>query len=78
MSLLPNAVNVYTIPKLKPDGSNWVTWKTQTLTLLGAKGLKRHVEGTARQPPKAPVYPPEHTLTEEEEEDLEKASTTHS
>lgn len=48
---LSNQMNVYTIAKLKPDGSNWVTYKSQTLAYLGARGVRHHVDGTVRVPP---------------------------
>ena len=39
-----------TIPKLKPDGSNWTTYSERVMNYLTSKGLKRHVLGTARKP----------------------------
>jgi hypothetical protein len=39
-----------TIPKLKPDGSNWTTYSERVMNYLVSKGLKRHVLGTARRP----------------------------
>ncbi|KAF8494487.1 hypothetical protein JB92DRAFT_1139838 [Gautieria morchelliformis] len=42
----------FVVPKLARDGTNWVTWKSQTLaTLASTRGAKRHLEGTARIPP---------------------------
>ena len=63
----------FAIPKLARDGTNWVTWKSQTLaTLAMTRGARRHLEGTARIPPMLPTYPTSHTLTEKEEEELEE------
>ncbi|KAJ7861093.1 hypothetical protein B0H14DRAFT_2225140, partial [Mycena olivaceomarginata] len=39
------------LPKLKDDGSNWGTYKDLVWNALIAKGLRRHVVGTARAPP---------------------------
>jgi hypothetical protein len=62
----------FAIPKLSQDGSNWVTWKSQTLaTLTLTRGAQRHLDGTARIPPAIPTYPDGHTLTDEEEEKLD-------
>ena len=30
-----NRAKGFVIPKLAWDGSNWVTWKTQTIAMLG-------------------------------------------
>src|SRR6266481_4901695 len=64
----------YVIPKLAWDGSNWISWKTQTLaTLAVSRGVSRHIEGTAREPPPIPTFPSNRSLTVEEDERLEKA-----
>jgi len=64
----------YTIPKLTRDGSNWVTWKSQTLAMLAVgQGVICHIEGTARQPPQIPTFPTNCSLTDDEEDRLEKA-----
>ena len=62
----------FTVPKLACNGSNWVTWKSQTMaTLSSTRGMKRHLDGMARVPPAIPTYPKGHTLTEEEEDELD-------
>ena len=64
----------YSIPKLTWDGSTWVTWKSQTLaTLSVGQGVTHHIEGTARQPPQIPTFPTNCSLTDDEEDCLEKA-----
>src|SRR5271154_4711869 len=45
------------VPKLQDDGSNWVDYKDKVRTALGAKGLLRHVNGTAIQPKPFKVDP---------------------
>ncbi|KAF8155630.1 hypothetical protein B0H34DRAFT_659656, partial [Crassisporium funariophilum] len=45
-----STVKVSTLPKLKEDGSNWITYKERILNTLTSKGLKRHVTGSARKP----------------------------
>ena len=58
----------FMVPKLAKDGSNWITWKNQTLATLAANhGVMRHIEGTARTPPTIPIAPTGCQLTEEEE-----------
>ena len=58
------------IPKLAWDGSNWITWKTQTLAMLGSnKGVMRHLNSTVRVPDPLPT----HTTTESEKEVYDKA-----
>ena len=66
-------VKAYSIPRLTANGSNWITWKQQTLSsLMLNKGLKRHLEGTACVPPPIPTYNPNHHLNEDELEELDK------
>ena len=61
------------IPRLATDGSNWITWKQQTLnSLLSSKGVHRHIQGTIHMPPPIPSYPNGHTLDDDEMEELEK------
>ena len=63
----------YSVPKLAQDGSNWVTWKSQTLaTLAVGQGIICHIEDTARQPPQIPNFPTNHSLTDDEEDHLER------
>jgi hypothetical protein len=45
------SVKIFNLPKLKDNRSNWNTYKEQILNTLTSKGLKRHVTGTAKQPP---------------------------
>ena len=67
----------YSIPKLAHDGSNWMTWKSQTLaTLAASRGVSRHVEGTVRTPPPVPKFDPKHVITEEEDERMQKNRAT--
>jgi len=64
----------YMVPKLARDRSNWITWKSQTLTTLAVGwGVTCHIEGTARDPPQIPTFPYNHPLMEDEEDRLEKA-----
>ena len=39
------------VPKLRDDGSNWADYESRIRKALGAKGVWRHVEGTAACPP---------------------------
>ena len=67
----------YIIPKLGQDGSNWITWKIQTLTMLAVSwGVMQHIEGTDREPLVIPTFlasPVSWLLMQEEEECLERA-----
>ncbi|TDL13404.1 hypothetical protein BD410DRAFT_697629, partial [Rickenella mellea] len=56
MSLTSTSLNLYSVPKLADDGSNWVVYKTRTLAALGARRLTRHLEGRA-------IYPSTLTVT---------------
>src|ERR1700730_6690676 len=40
----------FAIVKLCDNGSNWPNYEMKAKTAMGAKGLIRHVEGTARRP----------------------------
>ena len=62
----------YLILRLAANGSNWVTWKQQTLSsLMSNKGIQRHIEGMACLPPAIPEHPNGHTLLEDEADKLE-------
>jgi hypothetical protein len=45
-----DAIKLLKLPKLKDDGSNWITYRERIMNTLTHKGLKRHVSGTARKP----------------------------
>ena len=45
-----DAIKLLKLPKLKNDGSNWITYRERIMNTLTHKGLKRHVLGTARKP----------------------------
>lgn len=69
-----NGTKSFVIPKLAKDGSNWITWKTQTLaTLRSNRGIMRHLEGTVRVPEPLPMFDAIKTVTESHEEAYEKA-----
>ena len=38
------------VPKLRDDGSNWADYLPRLQNTMGAKGLWRHVKGTATAP----------------------------
>jgi len=64
--------------KLACDGSNWITWKSQTLVMLEAScGVMHHIEGTAQALPVIPISPSNCPLTANEEEQLETAEKCH-
>ena len=66
-------VKAHSIPRLAADGSNWITWKQQTLSsLMSNKGVQKHLKGTACVPPPIPMYNPNHHLDEDELEELGK------
>ena len=68
----------FAIIKLHDDGSNWPDYKLKAKTAMGAKGLIRHVEGTARRllpfniKNGQPVSEPEKLATRAEIQDLER------
>jgi hypothetical protein len=69
-----NGVKGFMVPKLSQDGSNWVTWKTQTLAMLGSnKGVMQHLNGTVRVPDPLPTHDANTVITESEEEAYDKA-----
>lgn len=45
----PNAPNLFNVPKLAQDGSNWITYKERMHTVLGARGLMRHLTCNGRR-----------------------------
>jgi hypothetical protein len=42
--------NIISVPKLRDNGSNWVNYDSKVRSALGAKGVIRHIEGTAIKP----------------------------
>ena len=47
-------IKVTQLPKLASDGENWLTYHERVLNAATARGLRRHLVGTARKP-SAPV-----------------------
>ena len=51
LSQNPNSdSSILSVPKLHDDSSNWADYQPQVQKAMGAKGLWRHVEGTATTP----------------------------
>ncbi|KAF8186555.1 hypothetical protein K438DRAFT_1596392, partial [Mycena galopus ATCC 62051] len=50
-SMSSSSLKITKLPKLRDDGANWGTYKDLVMNALVAKGLRRHVVGTARAPP---------------------------
>jgi len=46
----PSDSSTLAVPKLRDDGSNWSDYQPRLQNAMGAKGLWRHVEGTAVAP----------------------------
>ncbi|OJA10444.1 hypothetical protein AZE42_05891, partial [Rhizopogon vesiculosus] len=42
--------SLFNIPQLTEDGMNWITYKERMLTVIGARGLMRYVDGRAIKP----------------------------
>jgi hypothetical protein len=42
--------SIISIPKLRDNGSNWVDYESKVRSALGAKGVIRHIDGTAVEP----------------------------
>src|ERR1700719_4233718 len=48
---MPNSSNnAIAVPRLRDDGANWPDYQSKARTAMGARGLIRHVDGTARKP----------------------------
>ncbi|EGN91432.1 hypothetical protein SERLA73DRAFT_80486 [Serpula lacrymans var. lacrymans S7.3] len=47
---MSSTASTFSVPKLAKDGSNWVTYKSRVAVAVGARGLTRHLSGTARKP----------------------------
>ena len=45
-----STIKVTSLPKLTADGSNWTTYQDRVTNAIKAKGLRRHLSGTARKP----------------------------
>jgi hypothetical protein len=50
MNNLSSNSSTLAIPKLRDDGSNWSDYQPRLQNVMGAKGLWRHVKGTATVP----------------------------
>src|ERR1700730_9026090 len=42
--------NAIGVPQLRDDGANWADYESKARTAMGARGLIRHRDGTARKP----------------------------
>ena len=42
--------NTIGVPRLRDDGANWADYESKAHTAMGARGLIRHRDGTARKP----------------------------
>ena len=47
-AITPN--NTIAVPRLRDDGANWPDYEVKAKTAMGARGLIRHIEGTAKKP----------------------------
>src|ERR1700731_873287 len=76
---IPTQSSPFAIVKLRDDGSNWPDYEMKAKTAMGAKGLIRHIEGTARRPLPfdlengRPVSEPGKLATRLEIQELERA-----
>jgi hypothetical protein len=43
-------ISFITIPKLRDNSSNWVDYESKVRSMLGAKGIIRHIDRTAIEP----------------------------
>jgi hypothetical protein len=72
----PNSSNSsITVPRLRDDGANWPDYQSKARTAMGARGLIRHVDGTARKPlpyPEVNGVPMKKPGLEASDEDLEE------
>ncbi|OJA09474.1 hypothetical protein AZE42_07140, partial [Rhizopogon vesiculosus] len=50
-TMLPSTnSSLFNVPQLVKDGMNWITYKERILTVIGARGLMRYVDGQATKP----------------------------
>ena len=42
--------SLYNIPHLAEDGGNWITYKERVFTAIGARNLRKYVDGRATLP----------------------------
>ena len=75
----PNSSNsAIAVPRLRDDGANWPDYQSKARTAMGARGLIRHVNGTARKPVpypeinSVPMKKPGVEATDDELEEKEK------
>src|ERR1700731_2198789 len=72
----PNSSNSsIAVPRLRDDGANWPDYQSKARTAMGARGLIRHVDGTARKPlpyPEVNGVPMKKPGLEASDEDLEE------
>src|SRR3984893_940559 len=67
--------NAIAVPQLRNDGVNWPDYQSKARTAMGARGLIRHVDGTARKPvayPEVNVVPMKEPGVEATDDDLEE------
>jgi hypothetical protein len=64
------------LPKLSPNGDNWVLWKAEVTSAVRSKGLARFLEGRAKAPTK-PQAPTDPALLEAYEKTVETHEEAH-
>src|ERR1700731_3090241 len=67
--------NAIGVPRLRDDRANWADYESKARTAMGAKGLIRHRDGTARKPvayPKENGIPMKATGVKATDDDLEE------
>ena len=73
---MPNSSNnAIAVPRLRDDGANWPDYQSKARTAMGARGLIRHVDGTARKPiayPEVNGVPMKKPGVEATDDDLEE------
>src|ERR1700726_4200525 len=76
---MPNSSNnAIAVPRLRDDRANWPDYQSKARTAMGARGLIRHVDGTARKPVaypevnRGPMKKPGVEATDDDLEEKEK------
>ena len=49
--------DMYTVPKLEPDGRNWIIFKNRIEWALAARGVVSHLDATKAPKPAPPADP---------------------
>ena len=73
LTSIPDKDNLFAIPKLSPDGSNWVTFRTHFLFTMAGHDIEGHFDRSDPSPPLPTYTTPDETKWTSSDRDMHDA-----